>query len=319
MTPLLPAVLVTAYNRVETTTKVLEAVRDAGVRRLYFYVDAPRSADDAEACAGVRTLADTMEREADVSRLFPEKNLGPRDGVAKAISWFFEQEQEGIILEHDCLPSLDFFRFAAELLVRYRDDMRVMHITGMAPYSIPTSNADYYFIRIPMIWGWATWHRAWQSYDLQMRTLSEYRRSDAITSAVDGKRAQANWMHYFHAAAAGNLESWDFPWAYAVMRNNGYCITPVSNMVTNVGFSKDAVHCRDLRSRFANMQIEPVNWPIRHPAELVAAMDIERRLNREVFRYKTLKYMLEICGLGRVFAESKVARGLVGRIVKWGG
>jgi len=253
----------------------------------------------------------------EVSCFFPECNLGPKNGVARAISWFFEHEQEGIILEHDCLPSLDFFRYAAEMLVRYRDDKRIMHVAGMAPYHVPGSPSDYYFIRIPLVWGWASWRRAWQQYDLNMQTLPQFRESGAIAGAVNGVRAQANWMHYFHAAAAGNLQTWDYPWTYAVMRNHGYCITPVRNMISNTGFGRDAVHCRNPKSRFANMSLEPVIWPLRHPAEVCPSVDIEKKLNRDVFRHKTIKYLLELCGMGRAFAESQAARRLAGKMAGW--
>jgi hypothetical protein len=317
MTPSIPAVLVTAYNRVETTARVLDEIRRAGVSRLYFYVDGPGSAAHAEACARVRELGDQMEDGADVLRLFPESNLGPRNGVASAISWFFEHEEEGIVLEHDCLPSADFFNFSAEMLARYRDDTRIMHVAGTAPYSVAAPGFDYYFIRVPLIWGWASWRRAWRQYDPQLQTLAQFRDSGTIAGEVNGRRAQANWMHYFHAAAAGNLLTWDYPWTYAVMRNHGLCATPVSNMVSNIGFGEGSLHSRNTRSRFAKMPTEALHWPIRHPAIVAPSVAIERRLNRDVFRHKTLKYLLDCFGLGRVLAESKAARMLAGRWVKW--
>jgi hypothetical protein len=313
----IPSVLVTAYNRADTTAKVLDAVRTAGAPRVYFYADAPATQRDAKACAEVRKLGSAIEREAELSRFFPESNLGPRNGVARAISWFFENEPEGIILEHDCLPSPDFFRYATEMLARYRYDTRIMHVAGMAPYPVPRSAADYYFIRIPLVWGWASWRRAWQYYDLDMRTLAKFRASGDVAVSVDGKRARANWMHYFHAAAAGNLQTWDYPWTYTVMRNHGYCITPVNNMISNIGFGRDAVHCRNPKSRFANMPVEPLRWPLRHPTVIRPSVDIEKKLNRDVFRHKTLKYLLELCGAGRAFAESKATRQLASRMLRW--
>ena len=65
-----------------------------------------------------------------VHTLFREQNLGCKLAVSEAINWFFEHVEAGVILEDDCLPHPMFFPFCAELLERYRDDERVMVISG---------------------------------------------------------------------------------------------------------------------------------------------------------------------------------------------
>src|SRR5262249_20722231 len=157
-------VLFLIFNRPNTTARVMEAIRTAGPGRLYVAADGPRdgNADEAKRCAEVRRIATQVDWPCEVQTLFRERNLGCRQAVSSAITWFFEQEQEGIILEDDCLPSPSFFPYCAELLARFRNDERIMCITGCNfqqdmkgyPYS-------YYFSKYHHVWGWATWRRAW--------------------------------------------------------------------------------------------------------------------------------------------------------------
>lgn len=310
-----PAVLVLAYNRKDTTERLLEQLQKIGIAKIYFYVDAPGTLSDTQACQEVRNLCLSIQKWAKLLKFFPEKNLGPRYGVARAIDWFFENEEEGIILEHDCIPSHDFVRFASEMLQTYRDNSRVMHIAGTAPYKIKQYPADYYFTRIPLIWGWATWSRAWKNYDSQMRTLDAFSKAGEIKHVVRGSRAQANWMHYFYAAAAGNLRTWDYQWSYAVMRNQGYCITPVNNMISNIGFGDGALHCTNKESRFAEMPFEALSDTIKHPDAIEPLLAIEDSLNKEVFRWKTIKWFFHVFGVNRIVAESRFARKLAHKIV----
>src|SRR5262245_56278428 len=126
-------VLFLVFNRPDTTARVMEAIRAARPERLYVAADGPRENNAGEAeerCAEVRQLATRVNWPCEVRTLFREHNLGCRKAVSSAITWFFEQEPEGIILEDDCLPSQSFFPFCAELLARFRDDERIMFITG---------------------------------------------------------------------------------------------------------------------------------------------------------------------------------------------
>src|SRR5271169_304080 len=145
----------------------MEAIRRAQPPRLYVAADGPRDRPgEPRRCEEVRRIATAVDWPCDVKTLFRDQNLGLRRAVASAIDWFFESEEEGIVLEDDCLPSLDFFRFCTELLERYRTDTRVMAICGSS-YVNPGSNhtASYYFSYYADVWGWATWRRAWQLYD----------------------------------------------------------------------------------------------------------------------------------------------------------
>ncbi len=164
-------VLFLIFNRPDTTTRVFEAIREARPSRLYVAADGPRADKEGEAqrCLETRKITEAVDWPCEVRRLYREENLGCKLAVSSAITWFFTHEEEGIILEDDCLPDQSFFPFCAAMLERYRDDGRIMMVLGtslLPPGGGP--DADYLFTQYFLIWGWATWRRAWEKYDIEM-------------------------------------------------------------------------------------------------------------------------------------------------------
>ena len=144
------AILFVVFNRPAETKKVLNAIRDAKPSRLYIASDGPRMGRDAEkqTVAEVRQIIHKIDWVCDVKTLLREVNVGCKDAVSGAIDWFFNHEEEGIILEDDCLPDLSFFSYCKELLEKYRHDSRIMSISGV---NFQKSNfldeSSYYFSR----------------------------------------------------------------------------------------------------------------------------------------------------------------------------
>ena len=121
------------FNRPDTTKQVFETIRKARPAQLFVAADGPREnrPDEAEKCAEVRRIVDNgIDWDCKVHRLYRDKNLGCKIACSSAIDWFFEHVDEGIILEDDTLPHPTFFQFCEELLKRYRDDERIMLISG---------------------------------------------------------------------------------------------------------------------------------------------------------------------------------------------
>src|SRR5262249_49404554 len=241
-------VLFLVFNRPETTARVMEAIRAAGPERLYVAADGPQDGKtgEAERCADVRQIATRVDWPCEVRTLFRERNLGCRQAVSNAITWFFEQEQEGVILEDDCLPSQSFFPYCAELLAHFRDDERIMCITGNNfqqdmsgyPYS-------YYFSKYVHVWGWATWRRAWRSYDDTMKLYPEYIDFNFSKSRSPSSSFIAYWKGELDKVYRRTLDTWDYVWMFSCWANSGLTCTPRVNLVSNIGFGPDATHCRD--------------------------------------------------------------------------
>ena len=153
-------VLLVVHRRPEQTRRVLEAIAKARPRRLFVAADGPAGPDDREACELTREAVRRIEWDCDVACDFSDQNLGLDARVVSAINWVFTSADSAIVLEDDCLAHERFFPFCAEMLERYRDDPRIVHVSGECYRSARDGDCSYLFSKYPLAWGWATWSRA---------------------------------------------------------------------------------------------------------------------------------------------------------------
>lgn len=267
-----PPVLFIVFRRPETTRRVMECIRAARPSRLYVAADGPRAGreGEAEACRLVREIATAVDWPCRVQTLFREDNLGCRMGVSTAIDWFFGLEEEGIILEDDVVPVPDFFRFCAELLDRYRHDARIGMIGGTNFQGGTLRGAEsYYFSRMTHVWGWASWRRAWLKYDRKMEHWKAFRQGGGFSAAGWHHGFESWYAPNFDAVAAGRIDTWDHQWLFSCLSQNMLSVIPQANLVTNIGFGKDATHTRNIESRLSRMETGTLEIPLRHPRLVV--------------------------------------------------
>ena len=275
-------VLFIVFNRFDTAARVLEAIRKARPPRLYIAADGPRQnrPGEAERCAQVRSLAQQVDWPCEVHTLFRDENLGCKFGPKTAIDWFFQHEPEGIILEDDCVPKPSFFTFCDEMLERYRNDPRVMSVAGYNFHSRQwMPRASYYFSRYNITWGWASWRRAWQHYDLEMRDWPAFRRSSRMQRLFPrewyGRRC---WRDIMDRTYDGRLPSaWDYQFIFTAWRLGAYGCVPEVNLVENIGFGPEATHTVHPDDWVTRLRAEEIKFPLRHPASVEIDHEGDRR------------------------------------------
>jgi len=268
------ALLFLVFNRPDTTRQVFEAIRKAQPPRLYIAADGPRpdKAGEREKCEEVRRIATAVDWDCEVKTLFREKNLGCKMGVSGGIDWFFEHEEMGVILEDDCLPSRSFFAFCDDLLLRYRDDQRIMHISGMTFVDHDSNDYSYDFVRVGGIWGWATWRRAWACYEADMDSYPDALECGVFRDIFAGDK---KIMRYFldkwrSVYGVATNWTWDYQWAYTKIINNSINIMPSKNLVINIGHGlANATHTTKERPLYANMRLGELSFPLIHPRFVV--------------------------------------------------
>ena len=266
------AVLFLVFNRPDKTAQVFEAIRKAKPQRLYVAADGPRPnrEGETEAIAKVREISTAVDWPCEVKTLFREKNLGCKYAVSGGISWFFEHEELGIILEDDCLPHPDFFYFCELLLKRYLDDERVSVITGNNfQNGQRRGGATYYFSRYNHVWGWATWRRAWNRNDSKISFWPEWRVSQDWKNKFPDTVESVYWQKIFDQVYENRIETtWDYPWTASVWYQGGLTATPNVNLVSNIGFGPNSTHTTQVDSPFSNMETSSLDQ-ITHPEEII--------------------------------------------------
>lgn len=287
------AVLFLIFNRPETTRRVFEAIRAAAPTRLYVAADGPRTGrpDDAPRCQAAREVATTVDWPCTVSTLFREENLGCRVAVSTALEWFFEHEPQGIVLEDDCLPAPDWFRFAGEMLARFRDDERIMCISANHFHGNAHSPEwSYFFSRYNHCNGWASWQRAWQHYDYDMAAWPALRDTDWLRSIGMGSKLFSRyWKDIFDMAYEGKrVDSWAYRWTFSCWVRGGLTVLPARNLVTNLGFGIDSTHTSDADSWLGSLPLESLDFPLRHPHVVERDTAADQWTDRNVFRIAAL-------------------------------
>jgi hypothetical protein len=200
-----------------------------------------------------------------------------RAAVSGAVEWFFENEEEGIILEDDCLPSSSFFHFCRDLLGRFRDDERIMVVSGVNfQFRRMRSPHSYYFSRYNHCWGWASWRRAWKLYDDKMSRWPEARMKGYLKEIFDDRRVVEYWTNAFNRAFEDQVDSWAYRWTLSTWLAGGLAILPAVNLVSNIGFGEGASHTKG-KGLLDSVPEKDITFPLIHPDNVVLDIDADRR------------------------------------------
>ena len=256
-------VLFCIFNRLDTAKQVFSLIQKIKPEHLYIASDGPRKNQVKDEMIKVQAVRDYVLNNIDwpckVKTLFREENLGCNTAITGAITWFFQQEEQGIILEDDCLPTLSFFTYCEELLDKYKDDKNIYHIAGYTPIEDEKifTESDYGFACVANVWGWATWRRAWQCYSAEITNRAVLHQK--LTKIFSRRLPRM----YFEYIMRKNYITWDYLWTFSVIRNDAICITPYKNMVLNIGMNGSATH--DAGIDDTNKNSYELTFPLRHP------------------------------------------------------
>ena len=274
------------FNRPNVTKQVFDKIAQARPKTLFIVSDGPRTnhKEDQALVQASRAIVDRIDWPCDVHRDYATENLGCKYRVSSGITNAFDQVDRAILIEDDCLPNLSFFTFCQDLLERYQHDDRITVISGnnfqfgrsRTPYS-------YYFSKYPHCWGWATWRRAWQKLDLEMKRWPEFRDSGGVKAVADSNTEEDYWTKVFEGQFSGQINSWGYPWLLTCWSQSGLTILPDVNLVSNVGFGSGATHTTATESRLANLRTFEL-YDIQHPPLVVRNQIADQFTYSHVFR-----------------------------------
>lgn len=298
------AVLFIVFNRPLTTQVVFNAIREARPPRLYVAADGPRLnvEGEQEVCEVTRSIIKKIDWECDVKTLFRQSNLGCRDAVSGAINWFFENEQEGIILEDDVVPAPTFFGFCDLMLERYRSQENVAMISGFNPLGAGIISSKYFYTGYASIWGWATWRSRWKLYDVKM---SNWSKSSFVSTM--GKVLPIHVLEYFIDAYEqtknGKINTWDYQWSAIIQIKNLLAIKPVANLISNIGHEGTHSQVRDKNHNvdYGALNLSKPVSPLGQKIDIQLESDFYHYAFDDQKLYLLLRYALRKVGLLKLF------------------
>lgn len=282
-----PILLIT-FNRPEFTRKVLEEVMKQNPRNLYVFGDGPRSGNetDVSKIEEVHSVVDSLTLGTDtvVHTYYSPHNLGCGPGPATALTWFFGEVEEGVVLEDDAVPHPDFFQYCSELLEKYRDDKSVMAIGSMNVDAHSWGDGSYYFSMMNRnLCAWATWRRAWKSFDLYHHSVKRGKLARAMRRYGCGILERDYWcdrLDEVHRDGVGGT-SWDMQFLISIWLCNGKGIIPNTNLSSNIGTVTDATHTMGRGNIIDSRPTFPI-LPLTHPTDHIVQREADRQFH---FRY----------------------------------
>jgi hypothetical protein len=294
-----PVVLV-IFNRPDTTEIVFAEIAKARPPKLLVIGDGPRPdrQGEAEKVAACRAIIKRVDWDCEVLTNLSDTNLGCGQRPASGFDWVFQQVEEAIILEDDCLPHPSFFRYCEEMLERFRDDQRIAVISGdNFQFGYRRNDDSYYFSRYVYPWGWATWRDRWQgSYDYSMSSWPIVRDEGGLNDMLTSRKEVKYWTFIFETVyQAKNKTCWDYQWMFACWLQGRLSVQPNLNLIKNIGFGPNATHTVK-GGELANIPVEEMQFPLKHPLGVIC----NRTLDARDFKRRWWSFRLVIARMVRM-------------------
>lgn len=288
-----PILLIT-FNKFDTTLKMLESIKLVKPKKIYIASDGGRNQKEHQQIVNFRKIMleniKSWERaeEIEIITLFSEKNLGCKLGPYNAISWFFENESQGIILEDDCLPTISFYHFCDILLERYQNNPLIAIISGIqfCQHYTRNFNQDYFFTKSAHANGWASWRRTWNNVAMEYKdfnaSFDDFK--DLFISKEEEKFIKKIWEKWKNK---GFQDAWDYQFTFHNLRNHTLSISPKINLITNIGLThKNATH-PIYNDFFVELKSFEMSFPLKHPKNITRDKILEK-INFNFFKPKIL-------------------------------
>ncbi len=275
-------ILYCCYNRLDLIKKSLPILKNIECKKIYISIDGPKNnAEDININNEIKQYIKELKFFSQVSILERDENLGCKIAVSNAINWFFENEEFGIILEEDLLPSQNFFLFCDYALEKYKYEEKIMMISGTNYLGENISSNKYFFSEHFLIWGWATWKRAWKYYDVEMKKWHDESVKQDLKDRYNKKEfdfLQKRFDSFFGSYS----DTWDIQWYFNCIYKRGLTIIPESNLVSNIGVegTHSKKYYKTLFLKYGNIQMD----------RLVSPSKIERNYHFDMKMHKIYNF-----------------------------
>jgi hypothetical protein len=216
---------------------------------VHVFGDGPRNEDDRAGVRASRQVAKAFFGDR-AQYHFSDHNRGLARSIIEGVQAVLTQYKRVIVLEDDLELDARFLSFMNEALTRYENEPRVLQVSGyMFDFRPGRSRSSPYFLPFPSSWGWATWLRAWETFDTGARGWQQLHNDRALRRKfdLDGVYGYSNMLH---ATMTGQRDSWAVRWYWSIFKNAGLVAYPPQTLVRNSGFDGSGTHGRAWLRRF---------------------------------------------------------------------
>jgi len=240
----LSPIVLFVYNRPWHTCQTVEALQKnelAKESELFIFSDGVKDDDDVDKVKQVREYIKTIGGFKKITITEREKNWGLADNIIDGVTKIVNEYGKIIVLEDDLVTSPYFLKFMNAALEIYKNELRVMHISG---YNYPINQEgldDMFFLKPTTCWGWATWDRAWKYYKKDPNYYI-----NVFTKEMIYDFNLNNSYRYFDQIIQNNkgkINTWAIFWYASSYLQDGLSLHPKESYVRNIGHDGGGVHC----------------------------------------------------------------------------
>ena len=232
------------YNRPAHANAVLESLaRCLRLQEcsLHIFCDGSKRADDDAAVRETRNVARRWADQLGGAVHEREANLGLSRSIVSGVSELCESHGRVIVLEDDLIPGVSFLDYMIQALDRYETATNVYQVSGyMFPIAHP-EKPDAFFAPLVTTWGWATWARAWQSFEWNVEEAAL-----AVRDPETRRRFDLDGTYPYSEMLAQRLrnenDSWGILFWWAVFKRHGLVLHPRESLVQVGGFDGTGTH-----------------------------------------------------------------------------
>ena len=276
------------YKRPQNASRLLNLGIQAKINTFYIFIDGPKKPKDTTLINQTKKIVkefQTKHKNIDINLFVSPKNLGLQQSIVTGLNQVFRKESAAIILEDDCIPSPDFFKFTTQMLIKYKNNPKIMSVTGSGVGEF--SKFSYDFSRYQQCWGWGTWKRAWKLYDPTLSNLKPLSWKDKYM------KIYFNTMLFL--TKVGQVKSWAFKWSYTHFVNHGLAIIPTGNLISNIGFDQVATNTKT-KSPLSNLKLNKLTLPLTHPQSVKENIKLSHQIEKMYY-----KNIIAFLGMARQF------------------
>ncbi|HRH33301.1 MAG TPA: hypothetical protein PK720_04155 [bacterium] len=138
------------------------------------------------------------------------------------------------------------------MLSKYKNYPNIGMISGTNYLQGNNGNSQlFFFSKYFAIWGWATWREKWCLYQNDLPDWPLQKKNKWLASIFQNKNIVKYYTFVFDKMIDGYFDTWDVNWTYYLLKYNQLTITPIENLISNIGVT--GTHMEGANPNFFNM------------------------------------------------------------------